>query len=67
MEPRSYSIEPGRGIENSLAKERLEGIQSWPEGVPPVPEWNVLDGNCLHNDDLPRHCERGDNPCLLEL
>eukprot|EP00959_Pyramimonas_sp_CCMP1952_P276813 5786621-Pyramimonas_sp.AAC.1 len=56
MEPWSYSTEAGRGVVNSLAQERLEGIQSWSEGAPPVPEWIVLDGNCFHNDDLPRDC-----------
>eukprot|EP00959_Pyramimonas_sp_CCMP1952_P321114 6719885-Pyramimonas_sp.AAC.1 len=40
MGPWSYSIEPGRGIEDSLSEERLEGVQSWPEGAPPAPEWS---------------------------
>eukprot|EP00959_Pyramimonas_sp_CCMP1952_P205995 4307531-Pyramimonas_sp.AAC.1 len=40
MEPWSYYIEPGRGIERSPARGRLGGAQSWPEGAPPVPEWS---------------------------
>eukprot|EP00959_Pyramimonas_sp_CCMP1952_P136202 2849683-Pyramimonas_sp.AAC.1 len=67
MEPWSYSIELGRGVEQSLASERLEGTQRWPEGAPTVPEWSVLDGNWFHQDDLPRDCEQDENPCLLVL
>eukprot|EP00959_Pyramimonas_sp_CCMP1952_P162012 3387497-Pyramimonas_sp.AAC.1 len=37
MEPRSYSIEPGRGAEQSLTSERLGGMQRWPDGAPLVP------------------------------
>eukprot|EP00959_Pyramimonas_sp_CCMP1952_P209397 4380663-Pyramimonas_sp.AAC.1 len=36
---RGATPEASRGIGNSLAKEGLEGIQSWPEGAPPVPQW----------------------------
>eukprot|EP00959_Pyramimonas_sp_CCMP1952_P120186 2512904-Pyramimonas_sp.AAC.1 len=46
MEPWSYSIEPGRGMEQSMARGRLEGTQKRPKGVPPMPELSVLDGNC---------------------
>ena len=66
-EPWSYSVEPGRGIRPSLAKERLDKVQRWPENVPPVPDWSVLDGECFRLDDLPKDYENDENPCVLEI
>ena len=66
-EPWSYSVLPGRGIEPHLAKGRIEAIQQWPENVPPVPDWSVLDGECFRAEDLPKDYDDDENPCLLEL
>ena len=48
-----------RGIPQYLADHRVEEAKNWPEGVPPVPDWSVLDklGNYLdqrhHPDEDP--------------
>ena len=63
----SYSTEAGRGIEPKLARQRLEAVESWPENVPPVPDWAVLDGECFRLEDLPTDYKDDENPCLIEL
>ena len=49
----SHCTLPGRGISPSLAQQRDEEVASWPEGVPPVPEWEQLEAPMLFHDDLP--------------
>ena len=50
-----------------LAQERRDTASAWPENVPPVPDWQVLDGQTFFEDDLPKDYEQDENPCLLEL
>ena len=53
LEPWSFSIEPGRGIQDHEKRTRDEKIARWVDNVPPEPEWERLDINYLIQDDLP--------------
>ena len=49
----SHCTLPGRGIAPSLAQRRDREVSEWPENVPPVPDWDELEGPMLMVDDLP--------------
>ena len=51
-EPWSFPIEAGRGIPTALAKKRDQIVEIWEDNVPPVPDWEFLEGNYLVVDDL---------------
>ena len=68
LEPWSYSIEPGRGIPTELARRRDEIVRQWENNVPPVPDWDFLEGNFLVVDDLPAEPEDPEEPVFeIEL
>ena len=56
-EPWSFNTLPGRGIPSRLAQQRDLLVENWENNVPPVPDWDFLEGNLLVEDDLPAEPE----------
>merc|ERR1712194_219255 len=50
----SFNITPGRGIPPKLSRQRDQIVESWPENVPPEPDWEFLErAHYTVADDLP--------------
>ena len=58
--PKIRRYPPARGLVQKWCLDRDDCVRAWPQGVPPIPDWGLLDKSQPVLDDMPPQPEEDD-------